>query len=132
MATPNPIADSNAGNAATFTRLVHSGNKAAVKDICARVRYTGSAQEVHSGTDSNEIVSANLVWSTDKLTIALTGYTVPPVVTATQNPAATVPYIIQAGATSSSNIDVKFWDTSGTQVTTQTIHMDFQLIVKGS
>lgn len=132
MATPNPIADDNAGNAATFTRLVHSGNKAAVKDIYARVRYTGSAWEVHSGTDSNEIVSGNLAWSTNKLTIALTGYTVPPVVLCTQNPAATVPYVLQAGATSSSNVDVEFWDTAGAQVTTQATSMDFQLIVKGS
>ncbi len=132
MATPNPIADGNAGKAATFQRLPHCGNKTTVKILFARVRYTGSAWEVHSGTDSNEVVSGNLAWSTNKLTIALSGYTVPPVVIATQNQAATVPYVLQAGATSSSNIDVEFWDTAAAQVTTQATSMDFQLLVIGS
>jgi len=134
MATPNPIADDNAGNAATFTGLAHCGNKAAVKIIFARIRYTGSAWEVHSGTDSNEVVSANLAWSSTKLTVAISGYTVPPTAYCTQNASDTVvtPYIIQATTTSSANVDVKFWSVAGTQVTTQAVSMDFQLHVEGS
>ncbi len=130
MATPNPwpgpLSDANLG------KLVHTGAKTGVKAIFARIRYTGSAWEVHATTDSNEIVSANAVWATNKLTVAISGYTVAPLPFATQNPAATVPYVLQAGATSASNIDVEFWDTAGAQVMTQATSMDFSLLVIGA
>lgn len=130
MATPNPWP--GALSTANLGKLLHGGTKTGLKVIFARIRYTGTAWEVHATTDSNEIVSANAVWSTNKLTVAISGYTLAPLPLASQNPAATVPYVIQAGSTSASNIDVEFWDTAGAQVTTQAQSMDFSLLVIGS
>lgn len=130
MATPNPWP--GALSTANLGKLVHGGAKTGLKIVFARIRYTGSAWEVHATTDSNEIVSANCVWSTNKLTVAISGYSLAPLPVATQNPSATTPYLIQAGATSASNIDVEFWDTAGAQVTTQANSMDFGLLVIGS
>lgn len=132
MATPTPVSASAPLNTATFGRFAHTGSKTGVKVIFARIRYTGSAWEVHATTDSNEIVSANCVWSTNKLTVAISGFTIAPSVVATQNPGATTPYLIQAGATSASNIDIEFWDLASVQVTTQANSMDFQIHVEGS
>ncbi len=131
MATPNPwpgaLSDANLG------KLAHTGDKTGVKIIYARIRYTGSAWEVSGSTDSNEIVSANCVWSTNKLTIAISGFTIAPGgINATQHVSATVPYMLQVGSTSATNIDVEFWDTAGAQVTTQATSMDFYITITGS
>ncbi len=110
--------------------MISSNAKLDIKLLYARCRYTGTVWEVSTSNDSSQIVSGNLVWSTNKLTIALTGYTAAPIVQATQCLVAT-PYHIQAIATSSTNIDVQFYDLAATLITTQGTSMDFNLLLLG-
>jgi len=133
MATPAVFTDLvTQATAAVISRLMLAGgSKVRCKHLWARIRYTGSAWEVVASVDSAEIVSANCVWSTDKLTIALSGFEAVPVPVATPTPGDTNLWP-KAGATSASNIDVYFYNaTTLARVTTQATTMDFQLHVSG-
>ena len=120
-------------SAANLNRLIAAGgSKVRGKFLWARIRYTGSVWEVVSSVGSAEIVSANCVWSTDKLTIALSGFEEVPVPNVTPTPSDTTLWV-KAGATSSSNIDVYFYHaTTLARVTTQATTMDFQLHAVGA
>lgn len=132
--TPAAFVDlSTQANAAAFNRcVVAGGNVVRAKMLWARIRYTGSAWEVVASVGSAEIVSANCVWSTDKLTIALSGFETVPVATVSPTFGDTI-LPCKAYATSSSNIDVAFYSQTnlGTRVSTQATTMDFQIHVVG-
>lgn len=131
MATPVIGTDGvDSVNAALVRKALTSNAKLDIKVLYFRAQYTGSAWAIVSSTDSSQIVSGNLTWSTNKLTIALSGYTAAPVVVVSQTSVAT-PYHVEAHATSSGNIDVTFWDMAGAQVTTQGTSMDFNAVIIG-
>lgn len=132
MATPIIGTDAvDAVNAALVRKALTSNAKLDIKVIYARIRYTGSVWEVVSTVDSSQLVSGNLAWSTNKITIALTGYTAAPVVIASQSN-VTTPYHVQFTATSSGNIDGKFFNLASTQITTEDTNMDVNILIIGA
>ena len=131
MATPIVAVAGNPITAATMNKYIASGGgKSSVKMLWARIRYTGTAWEVHGSTDSAEIVSGNLSYSTDKLVISISGYTVIPVplVSPTFTDAMFWPKAIAASLTT---IEVAFYNDAGARQATQSSNMDFSLVVIG-
>lgn len=131
MATPVIATDGvDSVNAATQNKALSSNGKLNIKVLYARIRYNGTSWEVVSTTDSSQLVTGNLAWSTNKITLAISGYTAVPVVVASQH-LVTTPYIIQFGAVSTGSVEGKFFDAAGSQVTTQGTSMDVNLMIIG-
>ena len=131
MATPIVAVYAAAVNAATVNKYVSAGgDKINAKLNYARIRYNGASWEVHATTDSSEIVSGDVAWSTNLINITLTGYTVIPVaVVAPMLADATIlPKVLGNTIT---QIQVAFYDFAGVRVTVQATSMDFYIIVLG-
>jgi hypothetical protein len=122
----------SACSAANFNRLLYlGGSKTGVKIIGARIRYNGSAIEVHSSTDSIEIVTGNLSGpTTGVVTLTVSGFTTIPLPLAGPNIAGG--YIPFAVATAASTIQIRWYDFAGALVTSAGTNMDCNLIVIGS
>lgn len=133
MATPNPFGGSPGSvnlDQTTMQRTIHGGNKSTSKIIWARCRYNGAAWEVHSSTDSNEIISGNLAWSTNLVNVTLSGFTAAPCPVVCG--VGTTGYGVTAEATSATNIAVRFFNrATGAQVTTEDTSMDFMIHIVG-
>ena len=134
MATDIGLADGQNASAAYFNdRLpfVAGANKTKAKLIWAHIRYTGSAWEVVSTTDSAGLVSGNLAWSTDHVNITLSGYTaiVPAFATPVYN--AAVALIPQITPSSTTQCQVHFVDYAGVRVTTQATTMNCTILLLG-
>lgn len=131
MATPTVATDGSAANAALFNKyLAAGGGKATVKVLWARIRYTGSAWEVHATTDAAELVTGNLSWSVDHLNVVISGFTVVPVVLVSPTLGATR-YRPEAIAASTTQIQIQFKNASDTVQTTQGTDMDCMLLAIG-
>lgn len=128
MAT-GPYSSAAALSTAILQRLLHGFTKTNAGLQWARVQYTGSAWAVVAGTDSNKLVSGNFVWSTNKLTVAISGHDNVPCVFVSR--AINGAHLVAATATSTSNIDVFFEDFAGADVTTEDTSMDFYIAVLG-
>ena len=134
MATDVGLSDGAAITAALFNDripFIAGANKTKVKILYARIRYNGSAWEVHSGTDSAGIVSGNLAWSTNHVVITLSGYStvVPAFATPVYNSAVSL--IPQVFPSSASALHIYFIDYAGAIVSTQATTMDCTLLALG-
>ena len=131
MSTPIVATDGNAIDAATCNKYIAAGgDKVQVKTNYARIRYNGTAWEVHGTTDSSEIVSGDLAWSTDHVNVTLTGYTVIPCALPGARLADTNLWP-KAEATSTTQVQVAFYNDAGTRVTVQATTMDTYLFIIG-
>jgi hypothetical protein len=86
MATPKVVTDAtSAFEEAVLNKFIAAGeaNKVQVKIWYARVRYTGSAWEVVSTTDSAGLTTGALAWSTNQLQLTLANWSNPPVILVT-------------------------------------------------
>lgn len=131
MATPIVATAGNAITAVTVNKyLAAGGGKASAKVLWARIRYTGTAWEVHASTDSAEILSGHLAWSTDKLVVTVSGFTViaAPVVSPTLGNAIYWPKALGASSTA---VHVAFYNDAGARQTVQSSNMDCTLLVIG-
>lgn len=120
----------DAVNAALIRKALTSNALLDVKVLFARIRYTGSALEIVSTVSSSQLVSGNLAFSTNKITVALTGYTAAPVVLVSQSN-VTIPYHVQAFSVSSGSVEIRFYDMAGVLITTQDTSMDCHVIIIG-
>lgn len=134
MATDVGITNGQNVDQSIINKALFSGaSKLSCKVIWARIRYTGSAWEVNSGVDSAQLVSGNVAWSTDHINIALSGFTVAPVVLATPG------YTSGAGNTrlpavvnvSSTQAQIWFLTETLTLDSTQSTKMDCNVIIIG-
>ena len=131
MSTPIVATDGNAIDAATCNKYIAAGgDKVQVKTNYARIRYNGTAWEVHGTTDSSEIVSGDVAFATNLINITLTGFTVIPVAIVAPRLADTNLWP-KVEATSTTQIQVAFYNDAGTRVTVQASTMDFYLVVIG-
>jgi hypothetical protein len=132
VATDVGFADGDSVNATLFNRLIFPGaTKSKPKILWARIRYTGSAWEVLSTTDSAQLVSGNLAWSTDHVNIALSGFTAIPLVIVSPTYVASVARIPHGIGISTAQAQVWFYDYAGALVTTQATTMDCNLFILG-
>jgi len=122
----------SAGSAANFNRLLYAGgSKTGMKCIGGRVRYNGSAMEIHASTESVEIVSGNLAGPTSGVvTLTVSGFTVAPMVLATPTIAGgLLPFAV---ATAAGTVQIRWYDFAGALVTTATTNMDCNIFIWGS
>lgn len=134
MATPTVMTDlSTSLRASDLNKyLAAGGGKITCKVVWVRVRYNGSAWEVHSTTDSVEIVSGNVSYSTDHINITISGFTVAPVVMVSPALVNTdAAYWPKALATSATQLQVAFYNDAGVRQTAQSTNMDCYLIALG-
>jgi hypothetical protein len=101
-----------------------------VKKVWGRVRYTGSVWEVVSTTSNAG--SMTLAFASNKLGITVSGFSKAPQVQVTPVGTAAA-YWVKGYATSSTNVDVLFFNASspGTQITTPDSSMDFNIEIMG-
>ncbi len=132
MATPIIGTDfTDRVNAALINKAISSNGKLNIKLIYAKIRYFSGAWEVQASIDSSQILTGNLAWSTNKLIITISGYTLSPLPIVSQAIAAT-PYHLQASSTSLTTIDVQFFDLASTPITTEDTNMQFHIIIIGA
>lgn len=132
MATDVGFADGDSVNAALFNRLIFPGaTKSKPKVLWARINYTGSAWQVVSTTDSAQLVSGNIAWSTDHINITLSGFTATPIVIVSPNYVAAVARIPHGIGASSTQAQVWFYDYAGALDSTQGTDMDINIMILG-
>ena len=127
---PNLFTSVSAGSSANFNRLLYAGgSKTGVKVVYARVRYNGTTWEVHSSTDSAELVSGNLSFSSGVLTVTLSGYTVTPLAHGTPTIAGgLLPFAV---GTAASTVQVRWYDFAGALQTSASTNHDANLTIRG-
>ena len=131
MATPQVATDGNAIDAATCNKYVAAGGgKTTVKTVYARIRYNGTAWEVHATTDNAEIVSGNIAFSVNLINVTISGFTVAPVAIVAPM-LADVTLWPKVLAVSSTQIQIAFYNDAGTRVTVAATTMDCYLIAVG-
>lgn len=134
MATPIVTTDGTSDlNAALLNRyLAAGGTKTQVKALWARIRYTGAAWEVPSTTDSAELVAGNLTWDAgnNRLNVALSGFTVIPVVLAVPFLGDSIFWPKVSGA-STTQAQIAWYNDAGTRQTVQSSNMDVYVIMLG-
>jgi len=126
------LADGDALDAAHLTKAVQAGDGTLnTKMWAGRVRYTGSAWEVHATTFSAGVTTGAIAWSTDHINITLSGFTQMPLALVSPSLGATR-YRPEAIATSSSQVQVQFKNAADAVQSTQGTDMDCQLIIWGN
>ena len=134
MATPLVVqpTGTDVTAATTWAQFFAFPGKHAVKGVYARVRYTGTLWEVHASSDSQELQSANLAWSTDHLNIAISGFTVAPRCQVTPIRTASGILLPAALSASDSQGQVYWHDAAFTLVTSQSALMDADVLIYGT
>jgi hypothetical protein len=136
MATPVAFTDAvttfTAANLNKFL-CVGEADHVATKLLFARVRYTGSAWEVHGSTDAAGLTALALSWDagSSQLDIALTGFTAAPVVLGSAI-ADDNAYHVKAHASAADAAALAFFDAAGDRVETEDANMDCCLLVIGA
>lgn len=110
---------------------VGAGGKPGVHLVYARVRYTGSAWEVHSTTDGAVLVTGNLSWSSDHLNVTLSNFSVAPLVLAAPMLADST-LLCKVLAASASQVQLAWYSDVVTRVTVQASTMDAYLLILGA
>jgi len=131
LATPVYAQPTDLLTAAILRRGITSELNTDIKLLFCRIRYTGTVWALATGAASSGLVASNFVWSTNKLVLTLTGYTLFPLVFAKQATVTSALHI-EAHGVSASSVEFTFWDMAGAQVTTQSISMDFNCIIIGT
>lgn len=132
MATPVIAANGDAWNEGRAQKAIQAGDGTLnTKMWGGRVRYTGSAWEVHATTFSAGITSGGIAWSTDHINITISGMTQASLVIASPV-LADGNYWVKAYAASASQVQVAFYNDAGARQTTQGTAMDCELVVWGN
>lgn len=132
MATPVMMATGDALDTAHLQKPVQAGDGTLnTKMWGGRVRYTGSAWEVHATTFSAGITSGGIAFATDHINITISGFTQAPTVQVTPTLGATR-YRPEAIGASSSQVQVQFKNASDTVQTVQSTDMDCQVWIWGN
>jgi len=108
----------------TWNQYLATPLKYGTKAVWARIRYTGSVWQVHSGMDSQEIQSSQLTWDTNHVNVAVGGFTTAPNVQATGLYTAGGVYLPFVESISTSLIRVYWVDAAFATVTTESDKMD--------
>ena len=134
MATPKPVTTGNTDITAeaTWDQYVATPGAHALKFVSGRVRYTGTVWLVDASTQSLELVSDNVAFSTDHINITLSGFTRAPEVQVTPVKTASGVLIPAALATSADQVQIFWYDFAGVLQTSQGIMMDAYLRILGS
>ena len=134
MATPKPVTTGNTDITAeaTWDQYLATPGAHALKLVCGRIRYTGSVWEVQAATQSLELVSANVVFSTDHINITLSGFTRAPEVQATPVFTAGGILLPVALAPSASQVQIYWYDFAEVLQTVQGTKMDAYVRILGS
>lgn len=132
MATPVVAVAGEAMAAATLNKyLAAGGGKVQVKAVWGRIQWsTATTFRIVSTTDSAELVDGSLTWATDHLNVALSGYTVTPIVLVSPILLDAV-FLPRATGVSTAQAQIAWYNTSGTRQTTPNANFDCYVLVLG-
>lgn len=120
-------------NAALVNQFIAAGagGKTGTALFWARIRYNGSAWEVHASTDSAAIITANLAFVTDHLEVTLTNFTVAPCPIVAPYMGDSI-YLPKIAAISSTKVHIAWYSAITTRVTTPDVNMDCYVHIVGA
>ena len=132
MATPVMLTTGDALDAAHLQKSIQAGDGTVnTKMWGGRVRYTGSAWEVHATTLALGITSGGVAWDTDHINITISGFTQAPFVVVSPTLGATR-YRPEGIGQSSSQVRVQFKNASDVVQLVQGTDMDVQIFILGN
>jgi hypothetical protein len=98
----------------------------------AEITYNGASWEVVAASDSCDIETGDLAWSTDHLVITLAGYTnIPCAVMSPVSTTTTTALLPEVDPQSNTALHIYFFDDAHANVATEATTMHFTIIIIG-